>query len=503
MATSVYTLRPALMGINLDSPADSLPDGYATNLSNISPFPERIAQRSAKTTFATATGASGYYDNLSVYTSIYTATGTNLIAGTDTAISKINITNAAVTNVGSGYTSASWYFQQWRGYFWAARFNALAATAYYRYDGTTFTDATTLYTCSGSANYTASHFIPHKSRMYLVVNYSSETEIWYSGVNSVSGALTQFVVSGIFQEGGIPLAVGSLSRMSTAGDVSQFVVISSEGEVLIYDGDNPGASNWVLTRRFTIPRPLQSGRYTNAVISANQDVYVLTTEGVISLNLILSGDPVGKTSPVASAIRDAWDYQNNWQESGRNQGHAVHFDSQKGWLFSNLSSRNDASVDTYVKSFKTGATTKYPVNASAWTSYGDDLYYMTGGVVSKISESNGTEDSTWAIASNWSDLGQPYTQKTISAIRVRLDSTLKGNIPNTNTFDVTFSIDSDFVPSGNLYTFSRTYVQRTATPDPWIPAVATGTRFKINVNGSTLAGATIGAIDIRFSPGRV
>jgi hypothetical protein len=281
-------------------------------------------------------------------------------------------------------------------------------------------------------------------------------------------------------------------------------VISSEGEVLIYDGDNPAATNWVLTRRLSIAKPLQRNRYCNSVISANQDVYVLTSEGTISINQLLAGDPVGKTSPVASEIGIAWTYQTSLQELGNTWNHALHFDNQKGWLFSNLSADSDYSINTYVKSFKTGSTTKYPVDASAWTSYETNLYFISLGVVYKIAESNSTEGSIWALSSHWSDLGKPYVQKTITAIRVRLDSTIYNPIsPNNNTFDITCSIDADFVTAGNQFTFSRTSAQRSATPDPWVPCHATGTRFRINLNGSTLGGATIGAIDIRYTIGRV
>lgn len=121
----------------------------------------------------------------------------------------------------------------------------------------------------------------YKSRLYFTGN---DLSVWYGGVDAITGALTQFDMQSIFTKGGKLLFAGSSAK---TGDSQQeyFTAISTQGEILVYQGDYPGSTTWSLVGHYYGPNPVgyRSFFYWGA------SLILITYQGVLPLSEIISG----------------------------------------------------------------------------------------------------------------------------------------------------------------------------------------------------------------------
>jgi len=202
-------------------------------------------------------------------------------------------TNAGVLTTGSIFTT------EFGGciYYWGD--GELSAAAIYgvRFDGTSWTTAP--YTIPAS-------FVPfggtvHRNRHYLLGRASAK--YCYSGIDAISGALTQVDLATVFQRKGNLIAIRSLSISDSGISNSLFCVVNSSGEVLFYEGAYPASSDWRLVNRSIISKPLDYG----SIIDVRGDLLVLTEAGIISMkDLFLKGSQLALEESISSPIRNRW-----------------------------------------------------------------------------------------------------------------------------------------------------------------------------------------------------
>lgn len=151
-------------------------------------------------------------------------------------------------------------------------------------------EGTPVYTWNGTGNLAAAGFTgpsgadsalarmtTYKNRIYFAG--LTTASVWYGGLDAVTGALTEFPCLSLFRLGGYIAFVGSTS-LSGFSVEEVFVIISNQGEILLYQGDYPGASNWGIVGRYYIPAPagLQAYFYWG------QDILVITKQGLVALS---------------------------------------------------------------------------------------------------------------------------------------------------------------------------------------------------------------------------
>ena len=142
----------------------------------------------------------------------------------------------------------------------------------------------------------------YKNRLYFL-GYQ-DGSIWYGDVNAITGALVQFDVSSLLTRGGEILHIDTYSgNYYQQQDI--FVIVSSEGEVLLYQGDYPGSTTWSQIGHLFIAAP--AGK--KSFFKWGNDLTILTNEGMISLSSILGsnleGDYTYATDKIASAYKEA------------------------------------------------------------------------------------------------------------------------------------------------------------------------------------------------------
>jgi hypothetical protein len=174
------------------------------------------------------------------------------------------------------------------------------------YDGTDW-DATPAITGSGLDPSDLSHVWVFKNRLFFVEKDTLDS--WYLAVDAIGGSATKFPLGGVFTLGGSLLygASWSLDSGDSGGLSEQCVFLSTEGEVAVYRGSDPGdADAWAKVGVYRIGRP----RGPHAFIRAGGDLVIATDVGFVPLSQAIQRDyaalsPVAVSYPIETAWNEA------------------------------------------------------------------------------------------------------------------------------------------------------------------------------------------------------
>jgi len=167
------------------------------------------------------------------------------------------------------------------------------------YDGSSWSTPS----ITGVTSSTLSHTWAFKDRLFFIEKDTQSA--WYLASSAISGAATEFPLRGIFSLGGSLLFGATWSLDSGEGLDDVCVFVTTEGEIAVYTGSDPG-SNFALQGVYRIGVPLGK----NAHFKAGGDLAILTEDGIIPLSEALRKDKaalqaVAITYPIEDAWRDA------------------------------------------------------------------------------------------------------------------------------------------------------------------------------------------------------
>lgn len=116
----------------------------------------------------------------------------------------------------------------------------------------------------------------------------NEKRFWYAAAGAFQGTLTSFPLDTVSRGSGTLIAMAVMTQDGGNGPDDYAVFLMSDGEALVYQGDDPGSANsWQLVGVFRIGRPLgpqcwvTNGAYTIAV----------TENGPVDLAMVLKTGP--------------------------------------------------------------------------------------------------------------------------------------------------------------------------------------------------------------------
>lgn len=157
-------------------------------------------------------------------------------------------------------------------------------------------------TLTGVSSSNLSQVFLHKSRIWGVEKNS--LSVWYLPAASVGGAASELDLGAIFKKGGFISFGASWSLDSGAGLDDVCVIVTTNGEIAVYEGDDPSdANNWRLTGVYEISRPLNKHSY----FKAGGDLAVLTEDGIIPVSEALRKDRAAlQAVAISYPIEDAW-----------------------------------------------------------------------------------------------------------------------------------------------------------------------------------------------------
>jgi hypothetical protein len=203
--------------------------------------------------------------------------------------------------------------------------------------------------------------------------------IGYLPVDSIAGAWSEFPLGSLLKRGGRIVAGTSWTIDGGDGADDLMAVISSEGEVLVYQGTNPdSASSFSLIGSYYVGKPLSKHCFQKL----GGDVAVLTQRGVFPLSAALSSADISASTAMSRKIAPTWaqfalarGFVSGWQ--------AAVFPTKEA-LMVNCPSPESGDPTQFVVNLTTGAWTSFREwSAQSVASFGDELYYgdASGNVV--------------------------------------------------------------------------------------------------------------------------
>lgn len=448
-----YTLVPPVGGWNTRDPLDAMAETDAIVMDNVFPDDTTAALRNGYRSHSTGLG--GVVEFLSEHLNV---DGTRqLLAGASNKLWNASTFSAAATDItgASVITSNKWQSIVFRasGTTYTVFMNGQDQPL--KWDGSAMSSAA--YT-GISDDATLIQPLSYKNRLYAAEK--NTCSIWYlATTGAVQGALTQFDVQSLFMRGGSIQAITSWGRDSGAGLEDLFVIVSTAGEMLIYQGDNPSSPTWSIVGHYFCAPPI--GR--RCFFNIDADAYVITTQGVLPLSEVVKSI----NSDVA-----VFNYISDKIRSQFTEASASIF-SNFGWqgvpypggkkLIINVPVGEALLSYQYVMNLYSRSWCRFTgIDASCWTTYNNLLYF--GGMNGVVYQGEyGETDNGDEISI---DLKQAFTYCGDRNITKRF-TLLRPIFTGTSGTMLTVNVDTDF--SHRTITDVVTILDTGGTPwgSPW------------------------------------
>jgi hypothetical protein len=380
-------ITPPVKGWNTRDPKSNMDPEYALALENFFPGNGVVSLRNGYTVFAD--GANTSCETLATLeygTGVSKLVGVGGIGGN---WRPFDITAGTITDISGGVNffapqCATLQFQD--RLFIKVGVSAGVASDVYHWTGTGNIAASN-FTGPGGDDKDLLAIGSYKNRLYF--SQYTAPSIWYGGLYSITGALTEFPIGGILQKGfTYILFVGTTVRAKQYAEEELLCIVTDKGEVLLYGGSYPGSADWNLVGRYTIPTPVG----TRAFFYSGSDLNIVTRNGVMSVQKMIRGDYAGTWPSLSEVVESAFisAYSVNFFDFS-NVGIAY----PKGQYI--LANYYTGSVwQQLIMNVVSGAWTKFTnQNAKMWAVWQDSLYFGdVNGVIYKAD--NGFYDESAA-----------------------------------------------------------------------------------------------------------
>lgn len=320
--------------------------------------------------------------------------------------------NATVADV-TGLTEDRWYWTHFAtsGDQFVVACNGADATR--NYDGASWTTPS-ITGVTPSAD-TLIYPFAYKERLFFCQKDTSD--VWFLPVDSIAGAAQKLVLGGLLQFGGTIIAGTTWTLDAGFGPDDYAVFLSSEGEVLIYQGTDPAtATEWELKGRFRIGRPI--GR--RCLMRVGGEVAILCSDGVTQLTRSLtldraSTDRIALTWKIQSAFNlanDRWAANYGWQMINYPEAHMI---------IVNIPTSETTESQQYVMNTLNGSWCQFTnIHAFNWTGLDGDLYFGGAGGVVYQGHTTSSDDGAAIpdeMVTAFTDWGSPNVLKHAKMVR--------------------------------------------------------------------------------------
>jgi hypothetical protein len=294
-----------------------------------------------------------------------------------------------------------------------------------------------------------------KGRMWFAERNSARG--WYLAAGAVAGAATRFDFGNKFNHGGTLVGLYSWTVDGGEGVDDHLVAISSEGDVMVYKGDDPSSvATWALVGQYYVGA-LPAGR--RVAQAQGGDLYILSQYGVIPLTRLMQGALVQQedtqlTRNIAPLIADTM------------------FDTRQslGWEMRNVPGSNCFVVSTPKVASDPYLQFCLSTRTMGWTTwenlpyltgdvyqgefyFGDDadtVYRLTGGQDDvDTAGANGT-DIPWFLLTSYQEFGEPGLFHRAQFIRLVFTAASVPGVEVSARYDYDLSSIDSSTPAGGL-----------------------------------------------------
>jgi hypothetical protein len=496
--TVPYTVPAPTGGLNAREGFTQMAPNDAVTLTNWFPEAQYVAVRNGSASWIGGMGASTTVQSLIPW---YNPAGSDkMFAAAGTKIYDVSNSGGSASSVVTGLTTAIF---QWTNFTTPGGSFLVACNGVdhvQNYNGTTWTNPS----ITGVADTTLIGVTPFMNRLWFI--QTNTLNLYYLGTQSISGAATQFPLGSVFRLGGQIMAIGDFSYDAGDGQYAYFVIITSNGEVAVYQGTDPSSiTTWNLVGVYRTASPITR----RCIIRLNGDLGILTVDGVISLRGLLQFDRssdqkaavTGKIQTLFSTLAQSYSANVGWD---------MMLYPQSRYLIVNVPVISNSQQIQLVMNTVTGAWCKFTgLNAWCWGTANGLLYF--GGNNGTVYQANtGTTDSSSTITATlqtaWNLLGSPEKKmapqvKPIMPSGGGMSYTLGVNWD----FDTTVPVNSVTVPTvaGAVWpmTWPWTWGGTQMISNQWQAAGGLGTWASISLVTTANTAATLDAFSVRVQPG--
>jgi hypothetical protein len=248
----------------------------------------------------TATGMTGNCKTLAVYNGL---TGTNSMWGlTSSGIYNVTSTGA----VGASVLARTNGKHQWVNFGdgtnnYLILVNGVDKPAYYNGAAWVAVDGASAPALTGLTTTNIISVFASKGRLYFIEK--DTLNFWYLAAGAAGGALTKFDLSGVATRGGFLMAGATWTIDGGDGPDDRVVFVTSEGEVVVYQGTNPSnAAAWSLVGTYYLGKPL--GR--RCLERYGGDLILITQNGTFALSTAIQSASIDYKTALSYKIQNAF-----------------------------------------------------------------------------------------------------------------------------------------------------------------------------------------------------
>lgn len=307
------SIPPPTGGLNARDALSMMPPEDAVILDNLFPGTTAVALRGG--TEAWKTGFPSWVETIFAYN---TRNGVNKLFGvSDGKIYDATTQGAVGASIVSGLTNSRWNYTNFGTTGGAYLYACNGADDPLLYDGSSWTaiNSGSSPAITGVTTANLISVIAHQQRLWFVEK--NTMKVWYLPVSSIGGAALSIDFSSLFKLGGYIMAIASVSLDAGSGMDDHLAIITSEGEVALYQGYDPSSiATWALIGIFKIGRPIGRRCVTKYVA----DIVIITTDGIYPLSRAIISNRLRPQDALSDKIRnllntDAANYFGNygWQ----------------------------------------------------------------------------------------------------------------------------------------------------------------------------------------------
>jgi hypothetical protein len=403
-----------------------------------------------------ATGMTGSGKTLAVYNAL---SGTNkMFCATASGVYDVSSSGA----VGASVATPTNGKYQWSMFGdgtsnWLIMVNGVDKPLYY--DGTTWTavDGVTTPSLTGLTTTKIIGLNVYKGRLFFIEKDS--LSFWYLTAGAAGGALTEFDISGECKRGGYLIGMASWTRDAGDGQDDVAVFVTSEGEAIVYQGNNPAsATSWAKVGAYFVGRPL--GR--RCMTQYGGDLIILTENGTFPMSAAMQSASIDYKMALSFKIEPT--FTSSARDYGSTFGwKSIVYPAQSA-LIVNVPVAEDGTHEQYAMNTITKAWCRFTAwNAEDFAIFNGELYYTSGTAVYKAwtGQIDGSNDIVAYGKTAFSYFDSQSQQKRFSLFRPVL--AVNGNISFLTDIDVDFKDDA--ITGSATYTVSNGAVWDTSLWD--------------------------------------
>lgn len=362
-AARLASIPAPVLGWNDRDGIADMKAGYALRLDNYIPRSSQCELRSGYLQHATGLGTGSVETMMSF---IDGATKKLLAAANGNIYDATSATTA--TSLASSLSNNQWYYELWQGEMHLAN----GADTPRKYDGSTISTVT----WTGPTATDLIYPFAYKNRLFWAV--ANDSSFYYGGLNSTSGALTEFALNAVAPGIGNLIAMTSVSVDAGDGPEDMACFIHEDGTVIVYEGTDPSdATKWALVGIYNIGEPV--GR--RCVLHYGNDAIIITYDGYIPLRSFLRSGRAVTPLALSDLIRNT--VNQAVRDYGGQYGWDAVFYPKGQYVLFNVPVTPGTTYIQHVMNSRSGAWCCFKgMNAVSWVVHDKDLYF--GGTDGKV-----------------------------------------------------------------------------------------------------------------------